>query len=276
MKKLLFGTAGIPSSTQGDTVEGVKQVRKLGLDAMELEFVRNVNLSEEKALEVKRAAEENRVVLTCHGQYFINLNAVDKKKLEASKKRVLAAARRSFQAGAWSVCFHPAYLLGMPEKKVYENVKSAVKELVGQLKDEGVTIWVRPETAGKLSQFGSVDELISMSEELEQVMPCIDFSHVCARSNGKENEFDAFALILSKVEKRLGKDALNNLHIHAQGIEFNEKGERKHMMLNESGFNYNDLLKALKEFNAKGVVICESPVLEEDALILAREYAKIG
>ena len=276
MKKLLFGTAGIPSSTQGDTVEGVKQVRKLGLDAMELEFVRNVNLSEEKALEVKRAAEENRVVLTCHGQYFINLNAVDKKKLEASKKRVLAAARRSFQAGAWSVCFHPAYLLGMPEKKVYENVKSAVKELVGQLKDEGVTIWVRPETAGKLSQFGSVDELISMSEELEQVMPCIDFSHVCARSNGKENGFDAFALILSKVEKRLGKDALNNLHIHAQGIEFNEKGERRHMMLNESDFNYNDLLKALKEFNAKGVVICESPVLEEDALILAREYAKIG
>ena len=81
---------------------------------------------------------------------------------------------------------------------------------------------------------------------------------------------------MSKVEKRLGKDALNNLHIHAQGIEFNEKGERRHMMLNESGFNYNDLLKALKEFNAKGVVICESPVLEEDALILAREYAKIG
>ena len=45
MKELLFGTAGIPLSAKGPTDEGIRHVRKLGLDSFELEFVRSVNIS---------------------------------------------------------------------------------------------------------------------------------------------------------------------------------------------------------------------------------------
>ena len=59
MKNLFFGTAGIPISAKGfGTVEGIEEVRNLGLDAMELEFVRNINISEQKAPQVKEAAEK--------------------------------------------------------------------------------------------------------------------------------------------------------------------------------------------------------------------------
>jgi len=38
MNKLIFGTAGIPVSTQGDNLQDIRDVKKLGLDALELKF----------------------------------------------------------------------------------------------------------------------------------------------------------------------------------------------------------------------------------------------
>jgi len=56
---LRFGTAGIPLSTNNpNTISGIAQVRTLNLDCMELEFVRSVNISAEKAPEVKAVAKK--------------------------------------------------------------------------------------------------------------------------------------------------------------------------------------------------------------------------
>ena len=58
MKDLLFGTAGIPLSAEPrTTADGIKHVRKLGLEAMELEFVHSVNITKEKSPEIKKIAE---------------------------------------------------------------------------------------------------------------------------------------------------------------------------------------------------------------------------
>ncbi|MBI4044081.1 MAG: TIM barrel protein [Candidatus Diapherotrites archaeon] len=278
MKKfdeLFFGTAGIPASTQRpDTVNGIARVKELGLSAMELEFVQNVNIKEDKAPLVREAAEKNGVFLTCHGQYFINLNSLDEKKLEASKERVYIAAKRAFQCGAWSMCFHPGFYQGKPAGETFQTVKQALSEVLERLKSEGVNIWVRPETTGKPTQFGSLEEIVDLSLELENVLPCIDFSHLYARSNGKYNSTEEFSFVLGFLEEKLGKDALTRLHLHVQGVEFSEKGEKRHLPFSESGFNYKDLVKVLRDFSAKGTVICESPLMEEDALILQKAYKK--
>ncbi len=272
MQKLLFGTAGIPASTQPrDTVNGIHTVRKLGLEAMELEFVHSVNIRESKAPEVKEAAKKSNVALTSHGQYYINLNSNEPEKIEASKKRILNAARILNLCGGWSLCFHAAYYMGDVDR-AYDSVKASLKNVVKKLKDEGNPVWIRPETGGKLSQFGSLEELIKISQEVEQVLPCIDFSHHYSRSIGRLNKKEDFSNILEELEKGLGRHALDNMHIHAQGIDFTEKGEKNHAPLSVSDFNYKGLMEALKEFKVKGVLICESPILEKDALTLKKEY----
>jgi len=174
--------------------------------------------------------------------------------------------------GGFSLVFHAAYYMNMPEKKVYDNVRQQMKNIVKELKKENNPIWIRPETTGKGTQFGTVDELLKLSTEVEQVMPCIDFSHLHARTNGKYNTEEEFREVLTKVEKALGKHGLENMHIHLSGIEYGEKGEKNHLILDESDMNYSDLIKVWKEFNIKGVVICESPNIEEDALLLKKAY----
>jgi len=276
MKKLRFATAGIPLSTDPrNTLNGIKKVRELGLDGMELEFVRNINVKKELAPQVKKLSEKLDLKLTCHGSFFVNLNSMKKEKISASRQRILASARRANECGAFSVTFHAAFYQKTEPKKVYENVKAEMKKITETLKSEGNKIWVRPETTGKPSQFGTIEEIVSLSRELEQVFPCVDFSHLYARSNGKFNSFEDFSSVLELMEKQLGKSSLNELHCHVSGIEFSEKGERKHLVLKESKFNYVGLLRAFKEFNCAGVIVCESPNLEDDALLLKKEFSKI-
>ncbi len=276
MKSLLFGTPGIPMSTMPrDTLNGVKQVRALGLDAMEFEFVQNVHVNEKLAPEIKKVAEELGVVLTCHGQYYVNLAAIETEKLHASVNRMLSAARRVNECGGWSVTWHMGYYLGRPKDKVHEIVTHGVKDVVKKLQDENIKIWIRPETTGKETQWGDLQETIKLSQEVEQVLPCVDFGHLHARYNGKNNTLEEFRDILSQIEKGLGREALDNMHIQCCGINYGPKGEKNHLNFKESDFNWKDMLKAWKEFKIKGVVITESPNIEQDALMLQREWSKL-
>jgi len=275
MDKLRFGTAGIPITTpKPNTINGIKYVRKLNLESMELEFVRNINITEEKAPEVKETAEKNNVVLTCHAPYFINLNSLEKPKIHASINRIVKSAKIANLCGSYSVTFHAGFYMGIKAEKTYKTIKKYLAEIIKKLKHEGNNIWIRPETTGKASQFGTVEEILKLSTELDNVMPCIDFSHLHART-GKINTYNEFADVLAKVEKSLGKNGLSNMHIHVSGIEYTEKGERRHLILEESDMNYQDLMKSFKDFKIKGVVTCESPNIEEDALLMKRAYEKI-
>jgi deoxyribonuclease IV len=272
MKELLFGTAGIPVAAKGgNTLKGIEIVRKLGLGAMELEFVRGVNISKENTLGVEAAAQQNSIVLTCHAPYFINLNAQDRAKLAASRQRLLNAASTAALCGAWSTCVHAAYYLKLDKDRVYENVRKELASVVAQLKAQEHDIWVRPETAGRASQFGTLTEILKLSAELDNVMPCIDFGHLHALE-GKNNTYKEFAFILAQIEKVLGKEGLHNMHIHTEGISYGGKGERSHTNLKDSDMDYAALAKAWKDFGVKGVVISESPNLESDALLLREAY----
>ncbi len=276
MDNLLFGTAGIPLSSKGSaTAEGIASVKKLGLGAMELEFVRGVNITKEKAPEVRKSAEKNNIVLTCHAPYYINLNSTENAKLKASIYRILNSARIANLCGAWSVCFHPGFYQKSIKEEAYNRVKISIKEIVQKLKSENNNIWIRPETTGKETQFGNLDEILDLSSELENVMPCIDFAHFHARTNGKYNSYREFSEILEKVEKKLGRKGLENMHIHITGIAYSEKGEKNHLNLKESDLKYLELIKALKDFKVKGVIISESPNIEGDAILIKKIYEKI-
>lgn len=276
MDKLRIGTAGIPLSTPNrNTQNGIRHLRSLGLETMELEFVRSVNLSEEAAKDVNEVRKKEDIALTCHGSYFINLNAKEPQKIGASRSRVLQACHIANMAGAWTMTFHAAYYLKMEKEVVYNQVKEQMKKIIKELQDKGNPIWVRPETTGKPTQWGHYKEILRLSEEVEQVMPCVDFAHLHARTNGEYNTLEEFRQVLTDVEKSLGKEGLEKMHIHLSGIAYGEKGEKHHLYLDDSDMNYPDLFKALKEFKVKGSLICESPNLEKDALIMKKTYDEL-
>jgi len=272
MAGLIFGTGGAPHSAKTQsTISGIERIAELGLGCMEIEFVQGVRMGESGARLVAEAATKNRVKLSAHAPYFINLNAHESEKIRASQERILQTARIASLCGADSIVFHTAYYLGDPPDKTYSAVRKHLGEVMNQLKQEGNRVWVRPEILGKPSGFGTMDEVFDLCTELEGVAPCIDFAHWHARE-GRYNSYQEFASILQQVKERLDRAALDDMHIHVSGIAYGKKGEIKHLNLKESDFQYVELLQALKDHDAKGIVICESPNLEEDALLLQATY----
>ncbi len=273
MAGLFFGTGGNPHSSQTQsTVDGIKRIAELGLGCMEIEFVYGVNMSEASAQLVAETANREGVRLSAHAPYYINLNAREPEKIKASQDRLLQTARIASLCGAESVVFHPAFYLGNPQEKVYDTVKERLGEVLRQLKKENNRVWVRPEVMGKGSTFGTLEEIFKLSAEIDGVNPCIDFAHWHARG-GTFNSYQEFASILRQVEERLGRAALDNAHIHVSGIAYSNKGELKHLNLEDSDFQYAELIRALKDYEVKGLVICESPNLETDALLLQSTYS---
>jgi deoxyribonuclease-4 len=273
---LLFGTGGVPLSAESRSTEaGIERIAELGLGCMEVEFVQGVKMSPQVAVSVGELAARKNVVLTAHGPYFVNLNAVEPQKVHMSKERILQTARIAALFGARSITFHAAFYLKNTPAETYAMVKRHLQEVVNILRKEGNKVTISPEVTGKPSQFGTLEELLRLSSEIEGVAPCIDFSHWHART-GKANSYQEFLAVLDQVEKKLGRGALNNMHIHLSGIAYGNKGEIRHLMLSDSDLHYRDLLKALKERKAKGVVICESaPYLENDALLLQQTYREL-
>jgi deoxyribonuclease IV len=273
---LRIGTSGIPrSSARPDTVHGIRRARELGLDHLEMAWVNGVRMGDAAADAIAGAARLEDVTLTAHAPYYINLCGSDE-VVGRSLGRLAEAGRLGVRCGAQSFCFHAGFYQGLPPEEARRAVETRLRELTGGLRAKQQSIDVRPELTGKPSQVGSLDEILDWCAAVPGVVPCVDFSHQYARSGGVVNSRDAFAGMLEAIAGRLGRAALERLHVHVSGIEFGPKGERNHVPLEESRFRWRDVLRALKDLRVSGWLVCESPALEEDALRLKRAWRRMS
>ncbi len=279
MTGFLFGTVGSPLSTPkrpGGTVGGIQRLRELKLDALELAWVQSVRVSDETCAAIKAAAAEYRLALSVHAPYYINLNAQTKEMWQGSRDRLLAAARAGYRAGATDIIFHPGSYMKDEPAAANKIAVQRLADVAAQLKNEGVNVILRPETMGKSAMLGTLEEAVAWSREIDGVLPCIDFAHLHARTgDGSFNSYAEFIAALRLVKDGLGKRGLRSLHIHLSGIDYGPKGEKKHLPLKESDLKYKALFQALLDSGASGRILCESPLMEEDARVMQKTYRRL-
>lgn len=269
--KLNFITAGMPLRTgKGSYPQAFNVLKEMNLDGMELEFVHGVRMSDTNRDFVKNMSKD--FIITAHGPFYINLNSQEEEKIDASLQRIIDTASVASEAGAFSITYHAAFYMGKDKETVYNQVKTQTRRIIEILENENINVWIRPETTGKATQWGDIDEIINLSKEFEQVLPCVDFSHLHARTAGEYNTYDEFSKVLEKMGNEIGQYALENFHGHLAGIEYTAKGEKQHLNLENSDMNYKDLLKAMKEFGVKGAFVCESPNIEDDCKLIKTYY----
>ena len=242
-----------PAGTGGNSLEKLQELKKLGLDAVEIQFVRGVKMSNELA---KRIGEENRklgLVLSIHAPYYINLASDDLEKIEASKKRILDSCERGHHMGAKYIVFHAAFYGKLSPEECYQAVKKAIIEMQDAFRNKGWDVVLCPETTGKRSQFGDIDELVRMTKETGCGI-CVDFAHIEARY---AKEYDCRDVV-RKIKN------INHVTSHFSGIEYTAKGERRHIPIDIK--KTKNLLYALKKEKMSITLIIEAPDTWGDAL----------
>jgi deoxyribonuclease-4 len=278
-----FGPAGIPPTFVAmkaslSDIPGL--LREEGLDAFEYEAIYwggKPQIKKEHAEEFGLKAKENDVLLSLHGSYFINFCG-EKAVVEASKKRLIACSTAAEWMGAYVVVFHLGYYGKKTQAETLKNCVNALGEVVEAIQALGIrNVKLGPETSGKISQFGSLDEILNICETVDRTQLVIDWAHLHARDRGRFRTVEDYRKVVETIEDRLGTEAARNMHCHFTKIEFTQKGERRHHTLSETvyGPDFTLLAKVIAEFKLRPVIISESPLLNIDALrmreILQRE-----
>jgi deoxyribonuclease-4 len=274
-----FGTVGSPTSTPkkpGGSVGAVMQISALELGALELGWVQSVRVAEETCLAIRGAAQEKDVLISVHAPYFINLNATAE-EWPKSRQRLMDAAYYGHLAGATDIVFHPGSYFGREPGEVLPIAIQRLSECLNELRAAGNPVTLRPETMGKSAMLGSLEDTLAMSQAIPRVLPCLDFAHLHARpGDGSVNSKAEWDSLLESYEQALGADALNHLHIHLSGIEYGPKGERNHLPLAEADLKLEELFRSLLDHGCQGRILCESPILEEDALFMQSLWKRLN
>jgi deoxyribonuclease-4 len=274
-----FGTVGSPTGTPkkpGGSVGAVAFSRSIGLGALELGWVQSVRVSEETCAAIRAAALENDVAVSVHAPYFINLNA-DEEEWPKSRQRLMDAAKYGNLAGATDIIFHPGSYFERPPEDVLKVALPRLQGCVDELHAAGNGVTLRPETMGKTAMLGSLQDTLEMASAIKGVQPCLDFAHLHARAgDGSINSYEEWSARLESYGKLLGQDGLRRLHVHLSGIEYGPKGEKNHLPLAESDLDLKGLFRALQEFRCGGRILCESPLMEEDALLMKKTWMELS
>ncbi|MEM7825833.1 MAG: TIM barrel protein, partial [Candidatus Aenigmatarchaeota archaeon] len=270
-----LGPAGIPTVTEDrSTFGGIRKVAELKLNAMEIEFVRKVYLSEKTAEEAGKLAKDLGVKLSVHAPYFLNLCSSKKQTLEASKKFILDSMDRAEKLKAEVVVAHLAYYSGLEKEKAFEIVEKEVKEIFEKAREKGIKdVLLGGETTGKVSQFGTVEELVKLSKRVKGFTIVLDPAHIFARNCGKID----YKKMFDEVEKL----KLKHIHMHFSGIKFTPVkatgfgNEKEHVPIDNSP-PFEPLAKEILRRKINVTIISESPILEQDSLKMKRIFENLG
>lgn len=278
MSEFIFGTVGSPVSTPkkpGGSVGAIQTLAFLDLHALELGWVQSVRVSEETCALIQSEAETRGVSLSVHAPYFFNLNA-NEEEWPKSRKRLMDAAHYGNLAGATDIIFHPGSYFESAPADVLKIAIPRLADCAADLHQQANPVCLRPETMGKSAMLGSLEDTLLMAKEIPGVLPCLDFAHLHARAgDGSWNSEAEWEKLLNQYAKALGSASLKSLHIHLSGIEYTPKGEKKHLPLRESDLDLKSLFKALKSASSRGRILCESPVMEEDAVYMMELWGSL-
>ncbi|MEO8084284.1 MAG: TIM barrel protein [Ardenticatenales bacterium] len=269
---LTIGISGAPDATKGaGSAAAVRACRALGIDALELAWVHSVSVKPEGGAKIRAAAAADGVRLSVHAPYYINLNSPEPDKIEASIGRIVLAGRGAAWVGARNVVLHLGFYHADDRADVYARVRDGLLEARARLAAcedvDASAVCLRPELMGRVSQFGDLDEVLRLCQDVPGIGPCLDVAHWHART-GAWNTAREFETFFQTVGDALGPAALRDLHIHISGIAYGPLGEKKHLPFADADLDARAFLAVAHDMALAGTAIVESPERERDVLWL--------
>jgi len=270
-----FGPAGRPVRYRGKTEQVCDYIKDRGLDAFEYQATYGVRISKQSALKLRGSAAKNDVLISIHAPYYINLCSPKDETVKKSVMRLVQSARVAQWLNAYRIVFHTGFYTKYSHEEAMKKCKNAIEELLEKCESNEIKDYVfAPETTGKKSQIGTVAEIIDICQFFDNFKPTVDFAHIHARSGGSIKSKENYKAIFDQIETELG---LSTLHSHFTKIEYNDTGERKHHILRDENYGppLTPLLELILENGYNVTIICETPLLDIDALEMKKEFETI-
>lgn len=265
----IFGVAGVPTNYKGKFKDLFNWLRDMGLNAYEIQCVYGFKISDINK-EIIKKEQQNNMHFSIHAPYYINLGSLNSPVVERSKENMKQGIELAKSIGVNRIIFHP----GGGHNNTEEGRKVAVKQLINAVNEftgeiDMGDVRLYPEIGGKTANLGSLDEIIEICKNCEYCYPCIDIAHLHAREFGSIQTIDDLRERLQKLKREL-PEKFRFVHFHAYTINYNDKGEIKHLIHGENmpdgsigKPNLDDFVALLHEMDINPWVISEASDTQE-------------
>ena len=265
-----FGPAGYPPGSKNPE-DGFNITRSLGLDALEVEFVRGARISEEKARANGQLAKDRDIRLSCHAPYFISFNSDKPETRDKSVEYVLDTVRAAHWLGAYIIVIHAASYGKTPETAT-QSVIDGLNRCKEIMDDEGIKdVTLGIETMGKTGQWGTLPEISEVMRSVDGTVPVLDVAHTHARFHGSLKTEQDCRDLLDQFFPLAGPIA----HFHISCIKYGDKGEISHLPLEAADPDMSMFARAVETYDKECTFICESPLQEKDAVVFRSYFSKL-
>lgn len=282
-EKIRFGPAG---NSQIFYDEGFKHsidaplwCAKNGITAYEYSFGRGFTMSLDTAKMLGVKAKDNDVLISFHAPYYINLANPDDDMASKSFSYIIKGLEYLSAAGGKDYVVHLGTCGKLERKEALNLIEKRLDNVLEIAYDKNLSNYnICPETMGKYSQIGSYKEIIDFCAKDKMLTPTFDFGHINCVMQGGLKTYDDYKRILDYSFEKLG-DRTKNCHIHFSKIEFSEKGEIKHLNLDDNvyGPEFEPLAKLLYDYKMTPTVISESKErMMEDSILLKNIYNSVN
>lgn len=278
---MIFGVAGVPTNYKGKFKDMFNWLRSMNLNAFEIQCVYGFKMSDVNK-EIYKKEKQEGFNFSIHAPYYINLGSLNKDVVERSKANMKQGIELAKSVGVNRIIFHP----GGGHDNTEEGRKIAVNQLIDAVNEftsdvDMGSVRLYPEIGGKTASLGSLDEIIEICKRCEYCYPCIDIAHLHAREVGSIVSKEVLREKLEKIKAQI-PEKFKHIHFHAYTIQYNDKGEVKHLMHGENVAdgsvgrpNLDDFIELLKEMEISPWVISEASDTQEIGAKYMRDtYAK--
>jgi deoxyribonuclease-4 len=264
MSELRFGPARVPSRETPEAA--VEILLERGYTACEIDLAGGFWMDYDFAGRFGELARGAGIVLSVHAPLAAFMGHAERgKKLNMAVGMLDHSAGIAQAAGAELVVFHPGFLLGRSREAALDDVVEQLGELRERLEKKDRAVPFGVEVMGRVSELGSVDDVVDIARRCGWVRPVLDFAHMHATSDGAFTSAEPFAAALAKADSVLEAGA--PFHIHFSDIQFANQNETKHLPYGEGTLRAEPLRDALARFERRATVISESPDEESSQAI---------
>ena len=247
-------------------------LEKMGLNAYEYQCGRGVRINREGVLKLKAGCEARDIQLSLHAPYYISLSSVEEEKRQNSIKYILESAEAADLMGARRIVVHSGSCAKISREEALSLAGETLKQALAALDEAHLGhIIVCPEVMGKFNQLGTLEEVMELCRLDDRLLPCIDFGHLNCRTGGHMNTREEVKALFDLMENTIGHERTAKLHAHFSHIEYNDKGEVRHLTFADTVYG-PDFTPVAEETAVRGYAptfICESAGTQaEDALAM--------
>ncbi|HVL88389.1 MAG TPA: TIM barrel protein [Candidatus Thermoplasmatota archaeon] len=261
-----IGPAGVPLSCKGRTpLEGVQHCQELGLNAMEVQFVRGIRMDEEYAREVGRLARELSIQLSVHAPYYTNLASDDDKTIQKSIDKITLTAKLADAMGATVVVCHPGFYTSLTRKETLRKAIATLTTIQDYLRDGKLGCKLGLEVMGKQQTFGDLEEVVQMCQAVPACVPVIDFAHIHARSNGGLKSTKDFEDVFKRVDAGLSPETY---YCYFTGVKYANNSEINHVPIKKGDMDFDHLVEVILDRDLDITLVSNSPIVEHDAMFM--------